>query len=283
MRSFVWGLSVSVVLASSASAQLLEKPPAKPPAGADAKDAADKKAANQNVPTNNGAAGAPAAAAQTNAMFSAIDTDGDGVISKVELRKAIKGLKTLDADNDGAITLAEASVGGGAVAAGNVGVDPRVAQLMTADANRDGKLTPNEVPQNMIPMLQGVDRNGDRAIDQNELAAAFANAANQFGGVPAGRWPGAGGNPDQQATGQFLQYDRNGDGKLTQEELPPQAGRLLKDADTDGNGSIDAGELQAAIAQMGDRARALRGGVDPGAPRGRGVADRDRKRPGDGN
>jgi Ca2+-binding EF-hand superfamily protein len=217
-------------------------------------------------------------------MFAAMDTDGDGVISKTELRKAIKALKTLDVDNDGSITLAEASAGAApsnpAGPGGAAVNDPQIAQIMRMDRNNDGKLTANEVPVEMRPMFRGVDQNND-GITREELAAAMATMRNQFGGP--GAWPGGaaqGGaaNIEQQATGQFLQFDKNGDGKLSEAELPPQGKRLLRDGDTNRDGVLDAGELQAALAKLGGKARALRAGIDPDELGGRKNTARDRNK-----
>jgi Ca2+-binding EF-hand superfamily protein len=209
-----------------------------------------------------------------------MDTDSDGVISKKELSKAVKALKTLDTDKNGSITLAEASVGGAPTTPGGpVGDDPQVAQLMAMDSNKDNKLTANEVPPNMQQTLGTADQNGDGAITRQEIAAALANARNQFG---AGQWRGPLGAPAaklndaEQATGQFLRYDTNGDGQLTEDELPPQAKRMMQ-ADANGDGAIDAGELQAAMEKLGGKARALRGGINPDDARGRKNGARDRK------
>jgi Ca2+-binding EF-hand superfamily protein len=245
--------------AAMAGAQLLDetgKPAVGRAAGAGAKRDAKPQAA---------AGGArEAAQPRSNAMFAAIDANGDGVITKIELRKAIKALQTLDTDGDGSITLAEANVGGGPVGPGGPD-DPQIAALMANDLNGDGKLQPGEVPGNLLPMLQNADRNGDGAIDRQELSAAMANMRNRFGGGPGsgpwnGRGPIAGGARNavdaDQITGQFLQNDHNGDGQLTADELSPQSARMLRGADQNNDGAIDAGELQAAIAKMGDRARA---------------------------
>ncbi len=283
MRSVFYAIALVAFTAATSAAQLLEDPRDNKPAGKD--DADTPTAAAAGAAARDALPGRPAprgaAAPQANAMFAAMDSDSDGVISKVELRKAIKALKTLDTDSDGSITLAEASVGGVPAGPGiPLGEDPQVAQIMANDKNGDGKLTPNEVPREMLPMLQGVDQNNDKAIDRAELSGAIANLRNQFGGGP---WqnnafgPAGGARNDQQVTGQFLQYDRNGDGKLTKDELPQQASRMLQDADENGDGAIDAGELQAAMAKMGDRSRALRAGLAPEDARGRG-ADRNRKR-----
>jgi Ca2+-binding EF-hand superfamily protein len=274
MRSFILAIGFVTLLSATASAQLLGGPPKKPADNPDAKAVPGRPAgdAKKNVDAKGGAA-APAAP-QQNAMFNVIDVNADGIISKTELRKAIKALQSLDADDDGNITLAEASIGGGAVAPGGaLGNNPQIAQLMANDLNKDGKLTVNEVPPQMAAMLGGVDQNGDNAIDEAELQNAMANMRNQ----PGGPWANQGGNVAgtgnaNEATGQFLRYDQNRDGKLTSGELPQQASRILQGADRNNDGSIDAGELQAALAQQGGRARALRGGVDVNDPRGREAA-----------
>jgi Ca2+-binding EF-hand superfamily protein len=275
MRSFFLAIGFVTLISATASAQLLGGAPKKPADDPDGKAVPGRAAgdAKQNAGAKAGKS-APAAP-QRNVMFDVIDVNADGIISKTELRKAIKALQSLDADTDGNITLAEASIGGGAVAPGGaIGNNPQIAQLMANDLNKDGKLTVNEVPPQMAAMLGGVDRNNDNAIDEAELQNAMAAMRN----IPGGPWNNnqggnvAGGGNANEATGQFLRYDRNGDGKLSADELPREAKGILKGADRDGDGSIDAGELQAALAQQGSRARALRGGVDVSDPRGRETA-----------
>jgi Ca2+-binding EF-hand superfamily protein len=265
MRSHILMLMLAMLPATTAAAQFAGKKPGDAPA-------ADAKA------VDGGEQGALAAGPTANAMFAAIDVDGDGVITKVELRKAIKALMTLDADKDGNITLAEASSGNspnGAPIGPGGDAAQFVERMMQFDKNRDGMLTANEVPANMRPMLQNADKNNDNAIDQGELVAALANIGNQFPGALGGRGVDA-----QQVTGQFLQYDRNRDGRLTQNEVPPQAMQMLQGGDQNNDGAIDAGELQAVIAGLGDRARAWQAGAGPNGERmpGRGNAERARKR-----
>jgi Ca2+-binding EF-hand superfamily protein len=284
MRSFIWAVGLAVLPAAIAGAQLL--------------DTTDKPAGARPAPKRDAAAGAVGAAGanrnaagppRSNAMFEAIDADGDGTITKVELRKAIRALRTLDTDSDGNITLAEANVGaapaGPGIAAGN---DAQIAQFMANDLNGDGKLSPNEVPNNLLPILQNADRNGDGAIDRQELAGALAAARGQFGGPQAGPFDNRGGNlggarnaaDADRVTGQFLQNDRNGDGRLTADELPADSARMLQNADRNNDGAIDAGELQEAVARMGSRARGA--GLEIGGNRRemrvRELSDRERAR-----
>jgi Ca2+-binding EF-hand superfamily protein len=260
MRSL---LCVSLVLlfASTASAQFSKGAP---------KTAADatKPADGAVNPGGQPAGEAAAAGGQASPIFAALDLDGDGVISKVELKKAIVSLKKLDSDNDGTLTLAECGgtqAPGGPVIANNT--DPAaqwIDQIMAMDKNKDDKLTPNELTDNEKQMLQGADLNGDRAIDRQELAAAYANRAGQnaFGG-PGQNGQAFNGRNGNEAMARFFQADRNHDGHLTADELPASDKALLQGADANKDGAIDAAELQAFSMRMGNRMKAFGTGVNP--------------------
>jgi hypothetical protein len=184
MRSFLGAISLLMVVAALCNAQLLD-----PRDNAAKKDAPGAPAADAKGNVANVRPGARDAAPQPNAMFAAIDTDGDGVISKVELRKAIKALKSLDADNDGNITLAEASPGGGP-ATGLAGRPPGVGPVA-----------------------------GGREADISKLVA---------------------------------RYDVNNDKMLSTDEVPPGIARMIRPTDdVNGNGQLDAAELQLIVARSG--------------------------------
>jgi Ca2+-binding EF-hand superfamily protein len=219
-----------------------------------------------------------------NAMFSIIDADSDGVITKAELRRAVTQLRKLDTDKDGNITLVEVSAGGPGGPSGFGDPAQFVDRMLQNDKNGDGKLTIDEVPEFMKPMLEGADANGDGAIDRNELATVAENMQNRFrgpGGVPGGPggFRGAGGFADRpfdanQMTGRLMQNDRNGDGRLTTDEVPPQAMGMLQGGDRNGDGAIDAAEMQVIMRRMGERGRALGAGFGPGGNND-GAAGRD--------
>jgi len=139
-------------------------------------------------PPEGGGYGAPrggpseSGGSQSNAMFSAIDADADGVITARELRRAVAALKKLDLDKDGKITLAEvngATNQSGAPTAATRGAgrpgmhsgDPRPSgpDLMQYDRNHDGQLSPDEVPTSMMGLLRGADQNGNGKLDPQEL------------------------------------------------------------------------------------------------------------------
>jgi len=225
--------------------------------------------------------------AAPNLMFEAIDTDGDQTISSRELRKALGALKRLDLDGDGNITLDEVTPkrdpDGPGRFGGDQGRGPRdrsqmVARMMENDANGDGKLQPEEVPERMMGMLEGRDVNDDGAIDEEELVTAIEAMRDRRGGR---RGEGRDGDP-QQIIQQLMQDDRNGDSMLSAAEVSEESRRMLQGADLNEDGALNAREIaQAAqrIAQRGRRgARRGPGGGQGEEPRGGGDA-RPQRRP----
>ena len=225
---------------------------------------------------------------QPSPMFTAVDADGDGVITNRELRKAAAALKTLDADGDGNITQEEASPArgsgrggpGGRRGPGGLG-DPNamIDRIMEGDKNGDGQLSPDEVPPQMGRMLSDADLNGDRVIDQQELRQAVENLQNRFGGRggPGGGGRGRagqggfrGGNPESMMQ-QLMASDTDGDGLLSPKEVPRQLMPMLQGADLNGDGFLNNREVQQAAAKMqnrgGDRGRGRDQGF--GGERGR--------------
>ena len=69
-----------------------------------------------------------------------------------------------------------------------------VERLMAMDANGDGKVTKEEMPERMQPMLERIDANGDGAVDKEEaqrMAERFNRGDRPRGDRPAGGERGA--------------------------------------------------------------------------------------------
>jgi Ca2+-binding EF-hand superfamily protein len=189
-------------------------------------------------------------------MFDAIDADGDGAISMRELRKAVVALKQLDADKDGEITRAEA-LGGPA--------DPAamIDRMMENDKDGDGKLSKREIPRHLAQQLNDADANNDGGIDRAELTNAMNNSRPRFGGpggggVPNGFGGGATGGDPRPGGPDLSQYDRNGDGQLSADEVPSQLRGMLRGTDQNGDGRLDAQEMQSIQQRLNERVRGQR-------------------------
>jgi EF hand len=116
-------------------------------------------------------------------VLKALDKDGDGVISSVEIDNAVAALKTLDKNGDGKLDAEElrpdfAAMGGrGPGGPGGPGGDPAamVERMMSQDKNGDGKLSGDEISERMQPMLERADTNKDGELDKAEIEAAVKN------------------------------------------------------------------------------------------------------------
>jgi collagen type III alpha len=152
--------------------------------------------------------------------------------------------------------------------------------MQALDANADGVIDEAEIDGAVIA-LKKLDKNGDRRLTQDELRPAG------FGGGPGGPGfggprpegergfggprpeggpggPGRPGGPDMVA--RLMENDKNGDGKLSKEELPERMQQNMERLDTNGDGFVDRGELEA----MSARFRGPGGpGGGPGGPDGR--------------
>lgn len=123
------------------------------------------------------------------------------------------------------------------------------------DKNGDGKLSPEELPNERV--FKMLDKDGDGFVTKAE--------AKSMRGGGAGDRRGDGMDPERMkraVDATMKRMDTNMDGKIGADELP-RAGRLTMKADRNGDGFIDAKELGSAMfAGMSGAARRGRGG-DP--------------------
>lgn len=204
-------------------------------------------------------------------LLMALDTDHDGVISAQEIAKAPEALRVLDRDEDGRITAEECAEGG----EHGPSTNDMVKMLMAFDKNGDGKLQRDEVPERLHGLFDrgDTDRDGVLTLDEiHKLARA----------EQASRPKESEGSPEQQkrtekmimrvvpvlaaldadhngeiseaeirnAPAALRTLDKNGDGKLTDDELTPDflrifVGQGMVAFDSDGDGRISRAEAEA--------------------------------------
>jgi Ca2+-binding EF-hand superfamily protein len=179
-------------------------------------DATPKKTTNEKGHPGKAAAAADQAGADTDladALLIAMDTDHDGIVTKIEMNKAMAALRKVHKDNKGNMT---------------------------------------------VPDKAATDPNATQGADAG-----------------AGQGPGGAGAPADQrnnneATAWFMSYDKNGDGKLSPNEVPQNMRAGLQAADLNGDGFIDAKEFQIFSRKMGDRMKAFNAGIIPNGTQGNG-------------
>src|SRR5207247_11048260 len=104
-----------------------------------------------------------------------------------EIEKAATALKALDRNNDGKLTDDELRGPGGGGPGGPGGrggpggqpsegaggraanIEENVARYLSLDANKDGKLTKDEVPERMQAFMTRADADGDGIVTKEEL------------------------------------------------------------------------------------------------------------------
>ena len=141
--------------------------------------------------------------AQRMPLMMALDADKDGSISVTELENASKALAKLDKDGDGALSPVElrpdfaGAAGEGMPREGRPGFDGPPGKEMMArmfeqhDADNDGKLSGDEIPERMQQKLARIDENSDGAIDRSEMEKSMAKMGDR-----AGKSRGAKGDKD---------------------------------------------------------------------------------------
>lgn len=127
-------------------------------------------------------------------LMVALDLDKDGELSTDEIRKASTSLQTLDQNKDGKLGADELrpSFGpggpggpGGPRGGGDGGADV-VARMLEFDANKDGKLSPAEVPERLRGLFARADGNKDGVLDREELARYAASSGTEPRGPGGG-------------------------------------------------------------------------------------------------
>jgi Ca2+-binding EF-hand superfamily protein len=147
-----------------------------------------------------------------------------------------------------------------------------IAVFRALDTNADGKLDAKEIVA-AVDVLKKL-ANNDGEITREELLESLPPGMGP-GGRGAGRGPAgapgtaAGGQPDQGEMSPLAafkrmmsMFDKNGDGKLQKDELPPRLAERFDDLDANKDGALDESEIKVILPQL---MRRLQNAGPPGA------------------
>jgi Ca2+-binding EF-hand superfamily protein len=196
-------------------------------------------------------------------MFQSIDTNTDGSIDKTEMAALFQQdtsstvdslFSSLDTNQDDLISMIESDAGlaklgqqiknGGEGMAGASGMVPPEKVFDTADTNKDGSVTKEELAAvigegGTDKLFSQIDTNGDNLISSSEDETFRESMAGASG------MSGASGMPPPEKV--FDTADTNKDGVVSKEELAAVMGsgnadKLFSKIDTDGDGLISRTE-----------------------------------------
>ncbi|MFO0901483.1 MAG: EF-hand domain-containing protein [Pirellulales bacterium] len=214
--------------------------------------------------------------AQEEALFERLDADKDGQVAADEVdderrRLFERLLRNGDKNRDGKLSKDEfaAALQPQPVEAAPAGGRPDGAANLPApreifarfDKNGDGKLSKEEAPERMRENFDRIDANQDGQIEQDELRQAFAAMGRRGPDGAPGQLNPPGRMTPEMVERLFREGDKNGDGKLSVEEVPEARremfSRIVARMDDDGDKAITKDQFTKAFealrAATGDR------------------------------
>lgn len=145
-------------------------------------------------------------------LLSILDTDKDGALSAQEIERAAAALKTLDKNNDGTVSPEELGVrsGGGRGKRGEQASEDRKKHREDDD-----------------------DDEHEEDDDDSEKEEKTTTSSKSGSSAQVSQW---------------MSFDKNGDGKLTADELPQRMAGIITQADADKDNAVTPQELEAHVA-----------------------------------
>lgn len=129
------------------------------------------------------------------------------------------------------------------------------------DADKDKELSKDEFAKFMEDMFGQADRSANGKLDAGELTGLMMRLAPRPAFGPSG--PGGPGGPS--AMGFFMSFDKNGDKKISKDEMPERMQERFDQMDTNKDGFIDETEMASLQGRFGQRP-----GGEAGRPGGQG-------------
>jgi Ca2+-binding EF-hand superfamily protein len=135
--------------------------------------------------------------------------------------------------------------------ASGVSLAPRI--VKAADANGDGRLSPEEAADAAARFVSAEDKPKDGALDFETFYRALNRRTGNNAplGLGTPEYPARGHGPgDMQAIGLLERADTDRDGRLSAEEASRLAARIVREADAEKTGSIDAEALARSLERL---------------------------------
>lgn len=197
------------------------------------------------------------------ALFTRLDADKDGAVTATEAGTENETLfnrllRLGDKNKDGKLTREE-FVGGltqkettapvtGSPSPGGAGgpmPDPEM-MFKRLDANKDGKVTLEEVPaerkENFERGMARFDKDSDKSLNLAEFKEMMAGMM-------------AGGRPGGELMKKIMEGDKNGDGKLSKDEAPERMRQQFDKIDANSDGYLEKEEIARRLAAMAENGK----------------------------